>query len=363
MAAMETVRVPSRQGEYPVIVGAGLLERPAPIVAAADGGRLLVVTDTNVGPLHGRRTAGAVAAAGIVTLPAGERFKRWEQVTRVLGEALGREFSRGDLFLGVGGGVVTDLTGFAASVFMRGVGWIAAPTTVLAMVDAAVGGKTGINLPEGKNLAGTFWPPRAVVADVATLATLPEREVRAGLAEAVKAAWIGDRGLLELLDPPPPAAASGEWTAIVARAVRVKAEIVGRDEREGGIRRVLNLGHTVGHALEAATEYRRFLHGEAVAWGMLAAGRIAAADGLLSADGLAALERAVGRLAPLPPVADLTIEALLPYIGRDKKRGPDGIAWVLPTDGGVVWDRRVAPAALERAWDAVRREYGRMVGR
>ncbi len=363
MAAMEELLVVSGRGACRVAVGTGLLGRPGTVREAAAGSRILTVSDTTVAPLHARAAAQALGVGPVLALPAGERHKTWEQVARILREALARGLARDGVFVGIGGGVVTDMTGFAASIFMRGIPWIAVPTTVLAMVDAAIGGKTGINLPEGKNLAGTFWSPRMVVADVATLVTLPGREVRAGLAEVVKAAWIGDRELLERLDPPPPVDAGERWTEIVIRAIRVKAGIVERDEREGGLRKVLNLGHTVGHALEAATGYRRFLHGEAVAWGMLAAARIAAGRGLLSANGIEALERAVEGLAPLPPVDDLGLDALLPFIGRDKKRGPDGVGWVLPVDDGVVRDQVVGENELARAWEAVRRECGRMVGR
>ncbi len=363
MGPMETVVVRSERGDYPVTVGTGLLGRGEPIRRMTNGTRRLLVTDTTVGPLHGLKAGEAVDARAVVELPPGEPSKAWPQVERILAAALAAGLGRGDVLVAVGGGVVTDMTGFAASILMRGVRWLAAPTTVLAMVDAAVGGKTGINLPQGKNLAGTFWPPLAVVADVGTLRTLPEREIRAGLAEVVKAAWIGDRELLGLLDPLPDPAETGRWTAIVARAVRVKAQIVEQDERESGLRRVLNLGHTLGHALEAATEYRRFLHGEAVAWGMLAAGRIALGRGLLSEEAWHRLETAIATLGPLPPVGDLGIDSLEPFLARDKKRDAAGVAWVLPTDGGVAADQRIAPEELMVAWNGVRTECGSMVGR
>ncbi len=208
------------------------------------------------------------------------------------------------------------------------------------MVDAAIGGKTGVNLDVGKNLVGAFWHPRLVVADVDTLRTLPQRELRAGLAEVVKSAWIGDHGLLDLVDPDAPIA-NDLWEKLVRRSMIVKIDIVEADEREAGLRKALNLGHTLGHALETVTGYRRFLHGEAVAWGLRAVTRISRARGLMSSGSAERLERAVSRLEPLPPVADLSADAILEHLARDKKRDDLGVAWVLPTDDGVMLDQRV----------------------
>jgi 3-dehydroquinate synthetase len=216
------------------------------------------------------------------------------------------------------------------------------------MVDAAVGGKTGVNLPEGKNLVGAFWPPRLVVADILTLGTLPDRELRAGLAEVVKAAWIGDRELLELIPDDPTAdfdsLPARDWETLVARSVAVKAEIVAADEREAGRRKALNLGHTLGHALEAATGYERFLHGEAVVWGLEAAAILGQRHGLLSGDGARALRTATRGLGERPSIADLDAEEVCSFIAVDKKRDAEGVAWVLPTDDGVALDRRVETA-------------------
>ena len=343
-------RIRSERGAYTVLVGEGLLARLGELAAAEGVPRPRAVgSDVTVGPLWARAAAEALGAGAPLELPDGEASKCWSQIETVLATLLARGLHRGDTVAAVGGGVVTDLIGFAAAVYLRGIDWIAVPTTLLAMVDAAVGGKTGINLGAGKNLAGAFWPPRLVVADVATLATLPPRELRAGLAEVVKHAWIADRGLLELLDRPidVPSSLSWErWRDLVARAVTVKAEVVEADEREAGRRAALNLGHTVGHALEAVTGYRRFLHGEAVAWGLLAAAELSLRRGLLSESSAGRLRSAVTALGPLPPVADLSVEGILDHLARDKKRDDGGVAWVLPTDDGVVLGQRVATAEV-----------------
>lgn len=339
------LEVPSERGAYPVLVGRGLLGRLGELAAAEGLPRpRSVVSNATVGPLWARAAASSLGVRAPLELPDGESFKRWEQVEAVVAGWLEAGLHRGDAVAAVGGGVVTDLVGFAAAVYLRGVAWVAAPTTLLAMVDAAVGGKTGFNLEQGKNLVGAFWPPRLVAADVDVLATLPERELRAGLAEVVKHGWIGDRGLLELAQRA--ADAPARWQELVARAVAVKAEVVAADEREAGRRAALNLGHTVGHALEAATGYRRLLHGEAVAWGMLAVAELSARRGLLSPAARARLERAVTALGPLPAIADLAPETVLDHLARDKKRDDGGVAWVLPTDDGVVLGQRIPTAEV-----------------
>lgn len=340
---MQRLKISSERGAYAVIAG-----------SVADLGSLLdreridrprsIVSDSNVGPAWGIPAAASLDVP-LIELVAGEEHKRWSTIEELLGRWLDEGLHRRDSVAAVGGGVLTDTVGFAAAVYLRGVDWIAVPTTLLAMVDASVGGKTGVNLDQGKNLVGAFWPPRLVVIDVDTLATLPERELRAGMAEVVKTAWIGDRGLLELMPSSPlngySSLSPDEWQELVMRCLAVKAEIVGEDEREAGRRAALNLGHTLGHALEAATGYRRFLHGEAVAWGLLAAARLGAHHGLLGDDGEDQLRTAVASLGPLPSITDIDPDAVRSHIGRDKKRDAEGIGWVLPTDDGVVLEQRV----------------------
>lgn len=343
---MELLTVASAHGDYQVVAEPGAAGRLREVVLAAGlKAPRSVVSDVTVGPLWGRPAASSLAAP-LIELPDGEPGKRWATVEALLGRWLEGGLHRGDSAAAVGGGVLSDTVGFAAAVFLRGIDWIAVPTTLLAMVDASVGGKTGVNLEQGKNLVGAFWPPRLVIVDVATLATLPERELRAGAAEIVKTAWIGDRELLGILPPGGLASyqalAPDRWQALVMRCLAVKAKIVGADEREDGGRAALNLGHTLGHALEAATSYRRFLHGEAVAWGLLAAARLARRRGVLSADGEQALTAAVGALGARPSIADIDAAAVAAHLGRDKKRSDAGIHWVLPGDEGVEIGQQVA---------------------
>lgn len=290
-----------------------------------------------VGPLYAR-AAGKRLGASVLELPAGEETKTWVSVERVVRWLIGQGVERGDLLLAIGGGVVTDLVGFVAAITLRGLAWVAIPTTLLAMVDAAIGGKTGIDLDEGKNLLGCFWHPVAVVGDPSVLATLPARHLRAGLVEVVKAAVIAPEALEHHLGASLPALARGGLHGavdLIAAAARVKAGVVAVDERETGPRAALNLGHTLGHALEAATSYRRFLHGEAVAWGLLAALRLAQNRGLLSREQAGAWARHLERLSPLPPIADLRWPLVSPFVSRDKKRTGREVAWVLPRAGGV----------------------------
>ncbi|NOZ79651.1 MAG: 3-dehydroquinate synthase [Acidobacteria bacterium] len=345
---MDRMTVSGERGSYEVVVGLDLLGRmPGLLDGFGAGRRIAVVSNTVVGPLWARDVAASVGAGEVFELPDGETFKRWPQVESLCGWLLDRGWRRGDMVLAVGGGVTTDLAGFAAAVYLRGIRWIAVPTTLLAMVDASVGGKTGINLDVGKNLVGAFWAPDLVVADVATLATLPRRELRAGLAEVIKTAWIGDRDILDRIPRGRfERADAGRWLECIVRAIRVKARIVEDDERESGRRQVLNLGHTLGHALETATRYRRFLHGEAVAWGMRAAALLALDRGLMTAESSQSLTRAIDSLGPLPPLDDLDPNRLVEIVARDKKTDAEGVAWVLPTTGGVVPGQRVSSAEL-----------------
>lgn len=339
---MRRLEIPTAQGPSTILVGRGLLEELPAIVRNQNLPiPRAVVSNTIVGPLYGRGIADSLDIDRCTEMPDGEEHKVWPHVESLCSQWLTEGVYRSDAVLGVGGGVVTDTVGFAASIVLRGIRWIAVPTTLLAMVDASVGGKTGVNHEMGKNLLGTFWQPSLVVADAATLSTLPERELRAGLAEVVKSAWIGDRDMIDVIDPERPLD-DPVWDDLIMRTVRVKARIVEEDEREAGIRQALNLGHTLGHALEAATGFKRFLHGEAVAWGLRAVTSIAGGRGLLSDPWRRQLEAAIDRLEPLPPIVGMDPDRILHHIERDKKTGPEGVGWVLPSDGGVALDQRVS---------------------
>ena len=271
-------------------------------------------------------------------MPNGERHKKLATVEK-LSEQLSRlGADRNSVIVAFGGGVVGDVTGLLASLYMRGLDLVQIPTTVLAQVDASIGGKTGVNLRAGKNLVGTFHHPRMVLIDPAVLTTLPDREFRAGLYEALKCGVIGKPELFRALesvdakklrrDP-----AKLEW--IIAESVRLKAEVVSSDERENGLRRVLNLGHTIGHALEAETAYRHFLHGEAVAWGMIASARIASAVDRIDRASAARITDAVRALGPLPKVKSRSRD-ILRLLKSDKKTRNGVVHFVLPREIGKV---------------------------
>jgi 3-dehydroquinate synthase len=271
-------------------------------------------------------------------MPNGERHKKLATVEK-LSEQLSRlGADRNSVIVAFGGGVVGDVTGLLASLYMRGLELVQIPTTVLAQVDASIGGKTGVNLRAGKNLVGTFHHPRTVLIDPAVLATLPDREFRAGLYEALKCGVIGKPELfraLEIVDTKKLRRDPAKLEWIITESVRLKAEVVSSDERENGLRRVLNLGHTIGHALEAETSYRHFLHGEAVAWGMIASARIASAVHRIDQAGASRITEAVRALGPLPKVQSRSRD-ILRLLQSDKKTRNGVVHFVLPREIGKV---------------------------
>jgi 3-dehydroquinate synthase len=252
---------------------------------------------------------------------------------RVAGSLLAQGADRRSLLIAFGGGVIGDLGGFVASTYMRGIDYVQVPTTVVAQVDSAIGGKTAVNVGAMKNLVGTFAPPRLVLADPSVLATLDERTFRSGLYEVIKHAVISGlslfRRLEEDLDKLVPSNARSIGP-VLAQAAQVKVDVVSRDEREAGLRRVLNLGHTFGHALEEITHYRRFLHGEAVAWGMLAVTTLAARAGMIKPAEVLRIKTLIFRVGKLPPIRDLRVEKVMALLLRDKKSVGGRIHWVLP---------------------------------
>lgn len=352
---MGTLKLKTSQGPVSYLVQEGSLATlPELLREQLGSGRPFVVSDEVVAPLYGESLASALGAP-LLALPAGEQAKTWSSVERIVRFLLGHGAERGDLLVAVGGGVVTDLAGFAASVYLRGIPWVAVPTTVVGMVDAAVGGKTGIDLEEGKNLVGTFWHPRAVVADPLTLGTLPPRQMRAGLAEVIKTGMIAPSSVEHLFDASLPRLLRGDLLGaapLFFHAVRVKAEIVELDERDRGARAALNLGHTLGHALEAATGFRHFLHGEAVAWGLLAALWLARKRGLLASAEAGKWAARLEQLAPLPPLS-VPWEKVVPFLLRDKKKSQGAVRWVLPRLGGVVVGVELDLGEVEQAFGAL----------
>ncbi|MGF1468758.1 MAG: 3-dehydroquinate synthase [Sandaracinaceae bacterium] len=342
------VLVPLGRRSYRVLVGRGVraeVER-----AIAHWSSALVVTDANVAEPWARPLARALGAP-VEILPPGEAHKTIATVDRIWRAALASGVDRAGGLVAVGGGVVGDMTGFAASTLHRGVASVQVPTTVLAMADASVGGKTGVDRPEGKNLVGSVHQPEAVLADLDTLTTLPAEERRSGLAEVVKAAWIEGEDAVAALEGAAPALAAGEPEALgpaVRRAVALKAEVVAEDEREGGRRRVLNLGHTVAHALEAASGYA-LRHGEAVALGLVAAFQVAEALGDAGASAqrrrLSALLDALG--LPTDVAGRLTPD-VLDRFGADKKRVGTTLHAVVPGRPGEVTVTSLEVGALRR---------------
>jgi len=295
----------------------------------------------------------ALPDAASVIVPDGERHKTPAGVSRLYDGLLKGGADRSALLVTFGGGVIGDMGGFAAATYMRGIRLAHVPTTLLAQVDAAIGGKVGVNLPGGKNLVGAFYQPSIVVVDPGLLATLPRREFRAGLYEVVKYGVACDRALFETLTReigPLTRRDPAALAPVIADCCRIKGAIVAADERDTGGRRVLNFGHTVGHALEAGTKYRRLLHGEAVAYGMLAACGVAAARGVLPVADRGAIAAVIAQLGPLPPVNDLSASAQLEYLRHDKKVHAGRLHFVLPTGIGrsqIVTD--VSEAELLRA--------------
>ncbi|MGH9312848.1 MAG: 3-dehydroquinate synthase [Vicinamibacterales bacterium] len=321
---METtaVRAPSRA--YDVRIGRGLASGLDPLLDSAGvGARRFVVSSATVWRVHGTRIGGGLAPENEpILIPDGERFKNLQTVGRIYDALVRAEADRGAVLVAVGGGVVGDTAGFAAATYLRGIALVHVPTTLLAQVDSAIGGKVGVNHAQGKNLIGAFHQPVLVAVDPSLVDTLPRREFRAGLYEVVKYGMIADRSLFERVSRGLTALFARDAVAlepVIAACCRIKAAVVEADEREDGPRRILNFGHTAGHALEAVTRYRRFRHGEAVAYGMLAAAELTVARGAMPAEDRDALARLIVQMGPLPPVGDLSAAHVVEAMRRDKK--------------------------------------------
>ncbi|MEW6172712.1 MAG: 3-dehydroquinate synthase [Bacillota bacterium] len=347
------VKVELGQRSYPIYVGAGTL-RDFGVNARRHlaGKQVLVVTNPTVGGIYGKVLRESLISAGFTVIwaeiPDGEEYKTLSTMADLYDAALDGGLERQDAVVALGGGVVGDIAGFLAATYMRGVSLIQVPTTLLAQVDSSVGGKTGVNHPRAKNIIGAFYQPRFVFIDVRTLSSLPAREIRAGLAEVIKYGVIKDAEFFKWLETNIESLLKLEPSALeyaVSVSCRIKAAVVSADEKEEGVRAILNFGHTVGHALETVTGYQRFVHGEAVGVGMVAAGRLAVHLDYFEKTGvdrIAAIVDRAGLPFKIPP--DISTEELLTAMRRDKKVSGSQLTFVLPEEIGRVRIVRGVPA-------------------
>jgi 3-dehydroquinate synthase len=351
---MVTLNVPLGERSYPIHIGPALLGDAALVAHSLPQKRVAIVTNATVAPLYLAPFAGALRRHGIdtveVVLPDGEMHKNWETLNRIFDALLAHRCERRTTVIALGGGVIGDLAGFAAAVYLRGVPYIQVPTTLLAQVDSSVGGKTAINHPLGKNMIGAFHQPRAVIADTDTLRTLPARELAAGIAEVIKYGLIRDAGFFEWIESNIDRLLARDPEALVfaiERSCRNKAEVVALDEREEGPRALLNFGHTFGHAIESGLGYGEWLHGEAVAAGMVLATTLSRRLGLASQADLDRIVDLISR-AGLPVSApDFGLERYLELMGHDKKVEGGRLRFVLLRRIGEAFvTDQVSPEAL-----------------
>ena len=353
---MQTIRVDTPSAKYDVVAGSGLVKTLAQRMQRVAGRlprRVFVLTSPEIWALWGETLLSSFTEPPITLfLAPGEKHKTMASVERLLRQMIRAGGDRGSLLIAFGGGIVGDVGGFLAAIYMRGIPYVQVPTTFLAQVDSSVGGKTGVNLPEGKNLVGSFHHPLVVFADIDVLGTLPNRELRAGLMESIKAGIIRDRSLVRFMEENVDAILGRDPKAlekVIAASIRMKAGVVNRDERENGLRMILNLGHTLGHAIEQATRYKVLLHGEAVGWGMVAALYLGLRRRTISAVQAERLENLIYLYGPLPALK-LRPSKVVAASDGDKKNVGGVRRFVLPVgigDAGVVED--VTTAELQAA--------------
>ncbi|MGH9689951.1 MAG: 3-dehydroquinate synthase [Candidatus Acidiferrales bacterium] len=358
---MPSIPIASSSGPYDFYCASGALARSASLIKRLGGATgVFVLSSPRVWRYWGRaivsKLPGTHARHPILfdDRESSKRLSMVEQIARALSRS---GADRHAILVAVGGGVVGDVAGFAAASFLRGVRLVHIPTTLVAQVDSSIGGKTGVNLPEGKNLVGAFYPPKLIVADPETLQTLPHREYRSGLYEVVKYGVIADPELFAFLERHMPAALRCDPAAlasIIPRCAAIKARVVTKDEHEGGLRQILNFGHTLGHALETATGYRRFLHGEAIGWGMMAATLLAVGAGRLREPQAGRILRVISSIGPLPSLGKISASQLRPILEGDKKARGGRTLWVLP--------RRIGSAewGAEVPWPIVARSFAEL---
>lgn len=359
--SMRTINVDLGDRSYAISVGEkNLPELGAAMRRAGLGRKAAVVTDRAVADLYLKTVEESLRQAGfeteVILLPAGEERKNLDAVAAIYDRLIAARFERGSTLVALGGGVVGDVTGFAAASYLRGVPYVQVPTTLLAQVDSSIGGKTGVNHREGKNLIGAFYQPRLVWIDVGELRSLPRREVVAGLAEVIKYGVIADLALFHRLEDKLDDILrldSAMLIEIVAASCAIKADVVAKDERESDLRAVLNFGHTVGHALEALTNYEKFLHGEAVAIGMVQAAAISVAEGACDRDAFERIRRLIVRAGlPAEVPADVSLPELVRHMEIDKKSSDGKIKFILCEGIGATRFHKLSPgeivARLER---------------
>ena len=322
---MQTIRVETPSARYEVFAGSGLVQTLAPRIERITRRlprRVFVITSPEIWALWGETFLSSFKEPPITLfLAAGEQHKTMASVEKLLRQMVVAGGDRSSLLIAFGGGIVGDVGGFVAACFMRGIPYVQVPTTFLSQVDSSVGGKTGVNLPEGKNLVGSFHHPLAVFADIDVLGTLPDRELRSGLMESVKGGIIRDRALVRFMEEQAEAILGRDAKAlekVIATSIKIKAGVVGRDERESGLRMILNLGHTVGHAIEQVTRYKALLHGEAVGWGMIAACAIGETMGVTPRGASHRIVELVRAYGPLPKV-DVSAKKVFKRLLSDKK--------------------------------------------
>lgn len=361
---MQSTLIPQRididlgDRSYPIWVGTSLLANPATFSTLPKGSSALVVTNSTVGPLYADRLIASLkphyGQVHLVILPDGEEYKTWQTLNLIFDALLSYQCDRKTVLFALGGGVVGDMTGFAAASYMRGVPFVQVPTTLLSQVDSSVGGKTGINHPLGKNMVGAFYQPQLVVCDLDTLTTLPARELSAGLAEVIKYGPIADVAFLDWIETHIELLMQRDVDALahaIKRSCEIKALVVSQDERESGLRAILNFGHTFGHAIEAGMGYGKWLHGEAVGCGMVMAARLSHALGMIDADYLERLTRLIAKagLPVIAPVLDREDNAgrYLTLMRVDKKAEAGEIRFIL-IDGKGKATLQTAPDAVVR---------------
>jgi 3-dehydroquinate synthase len=344
---MQIVKVQTPSAKYSIFAGTGLIDSLEPrmtrVLVDRDGRgaklpkMVFVLTSPEIWSLWSKRFLSSFTVEPIVLfLPPGETHKTLRSVEKLLRQMAAAGGDRSSLLIAFGGGIVGDVGGFLAAIYMRGIDYFQVPSTFLSQVDSSVGGKVGVNLPEGKNLVGNFHHPLAVFADMDLLETLPDRELRAGLFESVKAGMIRDRGLVRFMEENPAKILGRDAASlekVIAASIRMKADVVGKDEREGGLRMILNLGHTLGHAIESVTRYRQLLHGEAVGWGLIASLYLGWKRGTISEPQFDRLMRLVYLYGPLPALK-LNAQKLVNATAKDKKHLGNRRRFVLPVGIG-----------------------------